>query len=335
MDRRISWIDYMKGVAIFLVVLSHTEGLPRLVEYFFRPFFLTSFFFASGYLFHNPSKQFDIEKKIIRIIEGILIPYLIYWIISFIIDKLINGDSFNIIIQELMQSLLKGQKLWFISCLLCSEIIMCTNLLISRNSMYILASGIVAFLIWSFTSLSKPGELFWSVNTAFIAYLYMSLGYSFRNYEKHISQYIINNKIGITLSFIYLVLICIDYLHFNYTVIFALNHFSNIGFFILCSLIGLATLYYLYNKFKTNGIITFLSLNSLLIYFFHNQMLNILKHISKLSMFNILPDYGKCLFQAIGTILLVYIPIIITNKYIPILSGKSKWLSNILYKHEK
>lgn len=335
MERRISWIDYMKGIAIFLVVLSHSEGLPKLVEYFFRPFFLTSFFLASGYLFHNPSKPFDVGKKSIRIIEGILIPYLIYWIISFFINKLINGDSFNIIIQELMQSLLKGQKLWFISCLLCSEIIMCANLFISKNPIYILISGIAAFLIWTFTSLSQPGELIWCVNIAFLAYLYMSLGYSFRNYEKLISQYIINNKIGIALLFIYLVLICIDYLHFNYTVIFALNHFSNIGFFILCSLIGLATLYYLYNKFKTNKIITFLSLNSLLIYFFHNQMLNILKYISKLSIFNILPDYGRSLFQAIGTILLVYIPIIITNKYIPILSGKSKWLSNILYKHEK
>lgn len=332
---RISWIDYMKGIAMFLVVLSHSEGLPTLVEYYFRPFFLTSFFFASGYLFHDPSKPFNIKKKAIKIIEGILIPYLIYWIISFIIDKLINGNSCITIIQELIQSLLRGQKLWFISCLLCSEIIMCTNLFISKNPIYILISGIISFSIWLFTNLSKPGEWIWCVNIAFLAYLYMSLGYCFRNYETRLSQYITNIKIGLSLSVIYIILICTDYLYLNNTVIFALNYFSNIGYFILCSSIALASLYFLYNKLKVNKIITFLSVNSLLIYFFHNQILNILKYFSKLNMFNILPEWSICLFQTVGTIILAYIPIMITNKYIPILSGKSKWLSNISYKYEK
>lgn len=324
---RITWIDYMKGIAIFFVVLSHSEGVPKWLEYSFRAIFLTSFFFASGYLFHNQLKTFDIKKKILRITEGILIPYLIYWITSFIVDKSLEGCSIVNIINEFIYSLLEGKKLWFISCLLCAELLMSFNLYISRSPIYIFISGIVSFLVWKITDFSQPGVWCWCINVAFLAYLYLALGYSFKVYEPYVSKYLIKNKTGIVLFFCYVTLVYIDYQHFNYNVSFALNWFSNIWYYLLCSLVGLGFLYYLYNRLKENNVIIFLSLNSMLIYFYHNQMLNILKYASRLNIFDTVPEWGICIFQSVGTMLLVYIPIVITNKYLPILSGKSKWLS--------
>lgn len=324
---RLAWIDYMKGIAIFLVVLSHSEGVPEWLEYSFRYIFLTSFFFASGYLFHNPLKTFDIKKKFLRITESILIPYLIYWIASFIVDKSLEGYSIDNIIKGLLGSLLEGKKLWFISCLLCAEIIMSVNLYISKNPIYIFLSGIVSFIVWKITDLSQPGVWYWCINIALLAYLYLAFGYSFKVYEPYISKYLKKNITGIVLLLGYGMLVYIDYQYFNNKVSFALNCFSNIWYYILCSFIGLGFLYCLYNRLKENSVVIFLSLNSMLIYFYHNQMLNLLKYASKLNIFDTVPEWGICIFQSVGTMLLVYIPIVITNKYLPVLSGKSKWLS--------
>lgn len=317
---------------MLLVVLSHSEGVPRFVEYFFRPFFLTSFFFASGYLFHNPTKTFDIKKKIVRIIESILIPYLIYWSISFIVDKSLEGYSIDDIIRRLIYSLLEGKKLWFISCLLCAEIIMSINLYISKNPIYIFLSGIVSFIVWLITDLSQPGVWYWCINIAFLAYLYLAFGYSLKVYEDQISKYLDSKVVLLSLFLTYCISVYIDYQYLNNTYVFALNIFTDIKYYILSSIIGLLFLYCLYNKLKANRIISFISVNSLLIYFFQNQILNLLKAITKLFFFEPLPYWVICLIQSLGTILLVCIPIAITNKYLPIMSGKSKWLSNLLNK---
>ena len=48
--KRVEWLDVLKGILILFVILSHSYPAQG-YRYFFTPFFLTLFFFASGYTF--------------------------------------------------------------------------------------------------------------------------------------------------------------------------------------------------------------------------------------------------------------------------------------------
>lgn len=323
------WLDAMKGVAMFLVVLSHAEHVPLWLECFFTPFFLTSFFFASGYLFQNPDKPFLLKLKIVRLIESLLIPYLIYWIASFVVAELFKGETVIAILTHWMESFVEGKKLWFISCLLCAELLMIACLSVSRNAKVILCSGVFSLLVWKLTPLSLPGERAWCINIAFVAYFFMTLGYSFRKYESMFS-FVLRNKYVISMiGTIYFTLVALDYAWVHNNVVFALNIFSDIYFFVLSSIMALACLYIVYNKIPSYRFITYLGSNSLLIYFFHKQVLDFLKRINA-HYLGFLPDSIIFLWEAVGVIVILILPIAIVNRYIPILSGKSKWLSKLV-----
>ena len=71
---RIDWLDVLKGILIVFVVLSHSYP-PDIYRYFFTPFFLTMFFWASGYTFSmkKSGKEFLLNKC-----RSLLLP-LLYW----------------------------------------------------------------------------------------------------------------------------------------------------------------------------------------------------------------------------------------------------------------
>ncbi len=63
-------IDAARGVALFLVVLSHAHHLP----YYLTSFYIIAFFFLSGWLY-KPGKSYD--KNIRKKAKRVLIPYFV------------------------------------------------------------------------------------------------------------------------------------------------------------------------------------------------------------------------------------------------------------------
>ncbi len=85
-NKRIEWIDALKGFAIFLIVFGHTIGysdkLSELSRYL-SSFYVPLFFLISGYLFKN-NKDESIKSYIKRKAKKILIPYYIFALLSLI-----------------------------------------------------------------------------------------------------------------------------------------------------------------------------------------------------------------------------------------------------------
>ena len=82
--QRVTWIDAMRGVCMFMVILYHS-GAPVEYDKFLIPFFLSGFFFLSGYLFYTPGSRWDWKHKLIRVSETLLIPYLLYWTLTYFV----------------------------------------------------------------------------------------------------------------------------------------------------------------------------------------------------------------------------------------------------------
>ncbi len=49
---RIEWIDIGKYICIMFVMLSHLQSGTENFAQFYRPFFLTAFFFIAGYVYN-------------------------------------------------------------------------------------------------------------------------------------------------------------------------------------------------------------------------------------------------------------------------------------------
>ena len=76
--KRILWIDNIRGVLFFFVMIYHTFLSPSYFRAVYIPVFLTGFFFLSGYLYR---KKENIIDSFISLLNGIVIPYGLFSIL--------------------------------------------------------------------------------------------------------------------------------------------------------------------------------------------------------------------------------------------------------------
>lgn len=314
--KRINWIDIAKGIFMFFVILSHSGYGPDLYVHIYTPFFLSGFFFTSGLFFYKPNIKYN--EKLKKIIFTILIPYVIYWFISFSANKILHSEY--CFIHEFIYSLLKGNKLWFASCLVVSE-------LITLNIIYVFKHKIVIF-IYPFLSLFiyfllPYGDYYWSFRTSFLASFYLGLGIIVKFYLSQFNKIIETNMLGYISLFLYITLICIDVTYINQKGNFP-GFFSNYPYFILESFLGIYVVFYLSKKIENTcfyNAFKYIGMNSLLYYFFQNQILNLTKYIG----YVLDIQYNNYIYPFISTIIVILsliIPINLINKYFKIMSGK-------------
>ena len=72
-NSRIDWVDIVKYVCIMMVMVSHLESRTDILKTFYTPFFLTAFFFVSGYVYREPANfKIFIRKKQKLSLTGII-----------------------------------------------------------------------------------------------------------------------------------------------------------------------------------------------------------------------------------------------------------------------
>ncbi len=110
LSKRNDSIDFLKGIAIFLVVLAHCWILDREIFFFIYSFHMPLFFCISGYLFSTRKKfkDFFISK-----LKTLIIPYILFFIFSFAV-------SVTILHREL--TLVDGLKYFFLGGKFCANV---------------------------------------------------------------------------------------------------------------------------------------------------------------------------------------------------------------------
>lgn len=85
--KRLDYLDMVKGVGIFFVVLGHIEYISTPLRVWISSFHMPLFFIVSGLLMavkNEPS--FDFQQSVQKKFKGIIIPYLWFSLAYFIID---------------------------------------------------------------------------------------------------------------------------------------------------------------------------------------------------------------------------------------------------------
>lgn len=195
---RIAWVDIGKFICMMFVMLSHLESGTEALRAFYSPFFLTGFFFLSGYVYRQPeSFRENLQKKT----RGLFWPWLCLSVSSIGLSYLTPGVDLREIGRRLVYACLQirtlGDEVWFVAALFAAYIPFYFFAKWEKRIWSLTAALALALLSILYTQV-VPGEWFpwgfnclpWHLEYVFQAMLWMLLGYDFKLYgEKIFDQY--------------------------------------------------------------------------------------------------------------------------------------------------
>lgn len=193
-NRRIEWIDIGKFICIMFVMLSHlesgTDGLRRI----YSPFFLTVFFFLSGYTYREVG---SFKEHFIKKVRGLFVPWLVFSHFNILLSQIISLKEKRSLLECLMWNWLqirgKDDGLWFVAALFVAYIPfyffakqkrprMTITLSIVLSVISIIYMKVVPSDVFPWGTVSLP----WHLEYVFQAMLWMILGYYFKIYGEQI-----------------------------------------------------------------------------------------------------------------------------------------------------
>lgn len=334
MSKRINWIDILKAIAIFFVVLGHTLN-GGLIEQYIYSFHIPLFFFLSGMFFKNDKVINTFKNKS----KTLLIPYFVFGIISILVFLILGkyavsslgkgtyNSSFFVYFKELLYgsaydgALKFNLPLWFLPCLFITSISYLLFYKVFKNKTQIIVPIlflIISILINNFISIPV---LPFSINTAFTMIIFYSLGYSFKSNIKNIK---FNKKTLICISIIFFIIGLVIGLY-NGRIRYSVNVYNNMLLFFIgsiSSIISYISISYLINK---NKLLEYIGKNTLTILVVHKFPILffqvVVPYTSKLLANNNIPI---SFIVALVSISLCLVFDLFVKKFCPIVIGQTK-----------
>ncbi|MDO8330192.1 MAG: acyltransferase family protein [Fluviicoccus sp.] len=187
MEARLNYIDTAKAVGIFLVVLGHAHYVPEPLIVWIYSFHMPLFFFVSGYLMSNRKLSGDILSYVRQQANSLLLPYIIFFGISFVVWLLRVRITHEVSVSPLMalkggllaygDVLVVNYPLWFFSCMfVVSLLFFCARKLsgIAFSALFLTIVGVMATFV--FKGVTSP----WSLTNALVAVSFYAGGNWFR-----------------------------------------------------------------------------------------------------------------------------------------------------------
>lgn len=333
--KRVTWIDNVKFICIFFVMVSHLECPPRIFRLFFDPFFLTAFFFVSGYVYKDCSSFKELIKKKSK---ALLVPWFWFGLFNIVTSHIISFTEHSSLKKEIALNLLQirgyGDRMWFIAALFMAHIpfYFLVKYCDKNKRLFITILMYVISFVYSFF---VDGNLFpwgtnklpWHLEYIFIVNFYMVLGYEYKNLDENILKRFDQKRNNIIISCIYIVLVLINYIGgFTISDEFIASTFMTIilqicGVFV-CIAVG--------KVIPNNKCVSYIGMNTLIYYGLHGKVESIIEVVlKKIGLYEIL-----CMNTIAGIlggivivlcIMAILLPLVwIINKYFPFVIGKKR-----------
>lgn len=193
---RINWIDSVKAIGIFLMVLCHAKLSNATLTTIIYSFHMPLFFLLSGYFEKGKEISLGGVKKYL---QALIIPYFFFsicsfsicWISPYIHPEIYHMDSFGKIFKSacigmlLMEdrvtsfSFMPSGPLWFLIALFHIKVLFATGIWIyNKKRMMIIPYIFLLFVIY------KCNILYFSVDSALLAFPFYCVGFFFREFHQ-------------------------------------------------------------------------------------------------------------------------------------------------------
>jgi fucose 4-O-acetylase-like acetyltransferase len=348
---RILWVDLMRFIGIFLVVMTHM-GPPELTKPFLSVVVIQIIVFVSGYLEKNDRSFGDVVKTGVR---TLLVPYVllyliiyVYWIfIDFVFHRDIytfmpraGGSSFFTLVKPIIGMLLGNGEyetpysmmlafpMWYLPAIFFVRIFHKLIVVLSggKNSRYFacLAAEIVLILLVKFVE-QRTMRIPFCIDCALLMLPYFEFGNILRRFNL-VKPYDKDKKAILLYLLIALTGLIIIFYTADIAGLGDINVFqygNNLFLYILLGIVGIITILAV-SQFYTREfvLITMLSNGSLVILAFHVILIPYINMLSAVLGFSSSIIY--VLFLTILNIGLMIIPVNIIQRYCPILVGGRK-----------
>jgi len=327
--KRIEWIDSARGVAFLMVIYSHLMYVNEELMYYFFPVFLTTFFFVSGYLFKN---TLSFKQLVEQRVRTLLLPFLIFGLPLIFSQSILTFKVQDPLTQRLIDFFLqirgRNDGLWFIAALFVMNFPFYFLIKYAKRTKILLAISLALFLLSTmYNHYLKLPALPWHIQ--FIGYgcFYMALGYLYKQYENKL-VFLGKKGIPILMLFFYVLIL---FVRQNYTSSPPLSFCGSYYIFdalgITC--LGITAIVYLLKHVNRGGLLVFVGANSLCYFALHGKVYQVFQVLIIEKMFvkySIEHTIQIDFFLGIGLTFLVAIililPIMFINKYMPIILGK-------------
>ena len=329
MSKRIEWIDTLRGVAMFFVILGHAFiKRNNIVRNYIYSFHMPLFYFISGLTTkRRDTKFFDyLFKKV----KSILVPYLFLNIFIFIFKFIMNmllGMYKGISITLALEYFIKGHsnyipciQSWFLLSLFIIDILFFIITKITRNDIELSILIFILFILGYFYSKSDYTFLvYWHIDTSLIGILYYYIGYMFMKYFNKIRFIFSNIKSLILIIFTIPVGYYLQYI--NDRVSMNANRYNNIYLYLVSSIITIFSLVVLVNiLLKKDKLFNGIGKMSIFYLGYHGVLLTPLKEYSKVMLSNNILTVITAFI-----LILIFFPISkLALRYCPILVGRFK-----------
>lgn len=278
-NKRIEYIDILRGIAMILVLIGHNDTI--LTNYIYS-FHIPLFFFISGLTYKGNSASLkEVIKKRFR---NIVIPYLkLSLFLYFLWILLMNFQGIVLYKNDILKnfigifycqgadSMAWGLQLWFLPCLFITSIIFYFISKINKKVFIlisIIAVSSVGFLLNDILRIN----FLWSFDVALVGVLFYGTGFLLKNklntYKPQIVDFIC--------MLISLVLLII-FNQLNGRVDMYSSQYNNILLFISNSFLGIYIIIIASKLIKQKRIIKFVGINTIIILALHIRVLDFIK----------------------------------------------------------
>lgn len=317
-DNRLEWIDRMKAIGIYLMVLGHFYSVG---EKFIYVFHVPLFFVISGFL---NKKEIDAHVFWRKLWYNLTVPMLLMVLVNFLYIYallLISGTSSHANAYWLVRNVVFGMvagldALWFVYTLILLKIIyqFCHS-----DRLFFALIAVMLPLAYIYNNSDLSGYPFFlkepnSVVDLCTAYPFFALGVLLRNYKEMIN--VLNNKVMLIAAFVCgLLLVALCYTYNGYVGMFRCDYGGSIFLFLVGGIAGTVMIWTLSMLFgcASRGV-AIISRGTIIILGFHKILIDLARTFFSPSVFDVV-------FATL--ILLLFIPLIIAiENYFPLMAGK-------------
>lgn len=268
---RQNWIDYGKGLSIFLVYLNHAEvyiGGESRWSFLFAAFRMPFFFFLSGYLYTSCMQRFDARRKLKQIFRSILIPYLIFTTLLLSAKAFAYGWSPEYVVRQI----LLGWASWFVIALGVAQLLYIPILHYFKRSVPLFLLSVLLLAAGYTVVQVYPRQLPYCLNSALIAAFFLGLGIQFRMHEHVLLPYLDKTawwKIGLP----YFIIIAIDHYTLGTYGTIGGNSYGNFPLYLLYAVTGIGIMTGLCRQVAMGHAIRYIGRHSLVFYYLNGSFL--------------------------------------------------------------
>lgn len=278
-NKRIKYIDVLRGVAMILVLIGHND--TSLTNYIYS-FHMPVFFFISGLTFKNYSSTF--KEFIKKRFKSLMIPYFtLALLLYFFWIPLMHFQGIVLYKEDIIRNFIGifycqgianmawGLQLWFLPCLFVTSIVFYFIARINQRFLMliliILTSGI-GFLL---TDVFKT-KFLWSFDIALVGVLFYGVGFLLKG-KLNAYRFKIVDCIYIFIALV----VFIAFNKLNGRVDMYSSQYNDIFLFIINSFLGIYIITIISKLIKHEEIIRFIGANTITILAFHIRALDFIK----------------------------------------------------------